>query len=805
VTDLANTLTQLTTRPITVSYLVSDGDCTQLDKIFAECYGRWSGRESLVVPVSGDHVDDDWLNWLTYADPDLIYSFCDLSDDALKEIDRRVMPAFIHRGNADHHSLQLDLNCLSSLSTVPEATAIYPDVLRPQYLLDANPDYKGDGFLSDSFGFASRSTISSGTVNTIRPLLGTAVTKTEWSKAAYNAKADLELDDELALLDRMSGTSIITMSQLSGRTQRNRRDVESAMGKSPFNIFVGDDFRDRVGFWNSRHLQSPWLGRAITSVRIPTSRLSDESFRSAFAGFLQKRMWTIGNNAWATVRSSSVSREMLDAFAAFLVDKTHLHINVDTNFEYVPTLDAIKNAEPFVRPDIKHLSIGRQFSIPWPTPKHLGASANAAFMNQQWAVDLRIGRNSEPGFVRDHWWELPRKWTLIRPFLTAGGSPAKVSRTGELRLYGSATSDARIVTLPESDDAMLRYAFFPVPHCMQTTDMRHHLPTSEQLRIEYSDKGRYLLGTVRLFNGIGGAYTVLADRYWQSVLLGLSAPAQNRDDATHAEMLRRLKKKLKRGTVSSDKDWLDLADAISKIAPKLLKAPDGIISFRDLLKARRHDIKSHPGENITYNRNDLEESVERRAQSGVLNQGLQWRCWRCYHYNWTSLGATSQSLTCVVCGAATLFPPRVIWDFQINEFLANALREHGTLALIWCLGFLHRWARADFLYTAPLDVYVSGLPSPYTDVDICCVLDGRLVIGEAKEKGRNFDDTTIDKLARVARAISADVVLLACLELAAKPALEALAKKLAARLSECEVRVMTPGEDFGSQSSSWLP
>jgi hypothetical protein len=40
-------------RPVRVAFLIEDGEHSllALDGIFADCYGRWGGRFSLIVPI----------------------------------------------------------------------------------------------------------------------------------------------------------------------------------------------------------------------------------------------------------------------------------------------------------------------------------------------------------------------------------------------------------------------------------------------------------------------------------------------------------------------------------------------------------------------------------------------------------------------------------------------------------------------------------------------------------------------------------------------------------------------------------
>src|SRR5215472_17346587 len=72
-----------TARPLRVAYLIDTDDCPDqlLDRIFAEAYGRWGGRRTLIIPAKLDGIDDRYTEWLWYYDPDVIYSFVALTDE----------------------------------------------------------------------------------------------------------------------------------------------------------------------------------------------------------------------------------------------------------------------------------------------------------------------------------------------------------------------------------------------------------------------------------------------------------------------------------------------------------------------------------------------------------------------------------------------------------------------------------------------------------------------------------------------------------------------------------------------------
>jgi hypothetical protein len=121
--------TQLTAiadaRPLRVAFLLNPGDCPSalLDEIFREAYGRWGGRRSLIVPTTPEGIDARFEKWLALYDPDVIYSFVELSEDMEADIHERYAPAYYkqHRSyhdKTDEHYYRVDLP-ITALSSLP--------------------------------------------------------------------------------------------------------------------------------------------------------------------------------------------------------------------------------------------------------------------------------------------------------------------------------------------------------------------------------------------------------------------------------------------------------------------------------------------------------------------------------------------------------------------------------------------------------------------------------------------------------------------------------------------------------------
>jgi hypothetical protein len=86
-----------TARPLRVAYLIdltiTNGQL--LDAIFAECYGRWGGRRTLIVPATADGIDLQYERWLYFYDADIIYSYVHLNGAAVAGIHERYGPAHL--------------------------------------------------------------------------------------------------------------------------------------------------------------------------------------------------------------------------------------------------------------------------------------------------------------------------------------------------------------------------------------------------------------------------------------------------------------------------------------------------------------------------------------------------------------------------------------------------------------------------------------------------------------------------------------------------------------------------------------
>jgi hypothetical protein len=155
-------------RPIRVAFLIEEGPHAHemLDATFAESFGRWGGRYSLICPCVDGFPRAAYLPWLRTYDPDIIMSWHDLDDQNLQRLRELVGPAYLMRCGPESPSqeeptryrAELPLPALNSLSVTLQYASGFPaSAPQPMHVVDCLPGQPADRFIDDNFGTALNS------------------------------------------------------------------------------------------------------------------------------------------------------------------------------------------------------------------------------------------------------------------------------------------------------------------------------------------------------------------------------------------------------------------------------------------------------------------------------------------------------------------------------------------------------------------------------------------------------------------------------------------------------------------------
>ena len=130
--------------------------------------------------------------------------------------------------------------------------------------------------------------------------------------------------------------------------------------------------------------------------------------------------------------------------------------------------------------------------------------------------------------------------------------------------------------------------------------------------------------------------------------------------------------------------------------------------------------------------------IDSYVSKGVFYRGFIFQCNRCSDVAWFSVSDISETFTCHRCRTTQPYtmkswrhPNEPAWFYKLDEIVYLTLLHHGDVPLL-TLDLLRRRSKESFLYCPELRIRPEGSKKSFIEIDICCVTDGRLCIGEAK-------------------------------------------------------------------------
>jgi hypothetical protein len=144
---------------------------------------------------------------------------------------------------------------------------------------------------------------------------------------------------------------------------------------------------------------------------------------------------------------------------------------------------------------------------------------------------------------------------------------------------------------------------------------------------------------------------------------------------------------------------------------------------------------------IFENECEAVQILDRLSEAAVLYRGFVLQCHYCRRADWFSLRDLSDFFTCKRCHREQVFtrkhwrqPNQPHLYYQLDELIYLGL-EHNMQVPLLALDIL-RGSKDSFLYVHELGYRETDKDSPPVEVDLNCVADGVLTIGEAKKDDR---------------------------------------------------------------------
>ena len=794
-----------------MAFLIQDSAHAHLtlDGIFADCYGRWGGRFSLVVPTVHGRIPANYWPWLETYDPDIVYSYVPLNRDDVLEIHERLYPAHYHyhkvarepRHDAYDFKPSYDLSPLSSLSVIFRLARYNPVGRRiaPTQIMDSWHTERPSRFLTDNFGTYH---LSWGSSLYPRDAMAEASLLTIVSPGDQRGiPRDLNsVPSEMHALREFADVRATSLSILSSLLAQ-RLEIRSHRWSGSFNLVIGDTFYDRVLFWNARLLVPAWLDNDISALRVGFDQLQQPDFLEIIRDLLRHRNHVnagAGGQPRLTVRSCSLSEAELDVARQSISDAgvwgSVSRESVISPDEVIPNdreLQASRSISQFDGgfPQADWTSFVWTPPVIRPTtlvPEHLSdAPLKQAFTAGFWCTDFLLEYDApRPRFAEQNLWVLPRRWRLLSAFKISYMSEprrglAKVARRslgGYVAIFVAAAHPVETITVPTPYKAMQYALSVDGARADENAEHDEALPTMKAAWIEPSNEARYLTGVLGMTEGIEGATRFLLHPFLRDFFAKLGGTPRLAVDAM-APTVNRLQKRAQREDafdLRGENERAALAELIVKAAQSLKKSA-GYVGYEDLRAAwkayREAYWSAHKVEgDATVDWDSLEERsldeclIEMRSRK-ILFQGHSWTCQNCHHRNWVDLNALSSELACAVCQQTEQAPVNIQWLFRPNEFLIESLRDHSVLSLVWVLSGLGTRSRRSLLFVEPTWFgFAPGADRPDAEADLLVVLDGRSILCEVKSSWRSLRASHISNLVALATRLRPDCAVLAIMD-----------------------------------------
>lgn len=133
--------------------------------------------------------------------------------------------------------------------------------------------------------------------------------------------------------------------------------------------------------------------------------------------------------------------------------------------------------------------------------------------------------------------------------------------------------------------------------------------------------------------------------------------------------------------------------------------------------------------------------IDRLLRCGVLQRGTVLKCQYCRTADWFSVRDLAEDFVCKRCGRRqtilsqqALKQPEPVWYYKLDEIAFQGLRNDMHVPLL-TLDYLRR-KNPRFAYVDEIELWKPGADRPFIEIDLCCICEGTLTIGEAKTTER---------------------------------------------------------------------
>lgn len=733
-------------RPRRVAFLVDVDQSSDalFDEIVDFNVSTWGGRYNPVIPVVDGEIPESYWHLLQIVNPDLLYTYCDLSASTVVRILADIRPLDVRKHTENHFpenmKFRVGIDHQATVLAVLQRTTnqLFARTPRPEHailIFDYKDVQRLSSFVLRNFGENENIQIWCRDHN-IRSIV--------------LPPTDSDVMNGLAT-NRILVPPIITCAD----SPRKLRAVVNQPSAS-LTLCYGSSAWNFVEYWNLAHFDgvpiNPW--KAIAEMWVPPSLLEDDLAYKALIALIRRRTSTGGLRMVSYDEGPERLREITQRICADSKFALQPLEPTSRNKGELPPFESrgvVSFYPPLIRPQSKQVS-GNNSYIELEPPADIPGDHG-----ELWIADLAVENSSQERYIANRvaWWKLPRKSQIARLFM-----PHSPCRIGNDHLVSAEISEQQqgvLVKIPQLAtlfDALV-LPTLPTdwvqrlsPAATQNFGMNYHTQTS--------DKGMYARGVLGLFESLQDAAYVFEHDFWRGVVESLSSPVGS--DKVR-QKIRSDFERMGVDTLKSD-SMLDLIVDEVLDAAGHIQRPTQYINFDGLFDRYWKYLKALPtdeeriGEVMQANPREMILADDRSLRNAAHNNlrdilsaltarklffvGVEVQCENCLASLWYHVDDIRSVVTCRGCRKEVNFPAERPWSYALNELVVSAVRDHGVVPVIRTAYRLFEKSRECFCFLPGIEIRDYNTGSQVCELDLVWILDGEFGVAEIKRTPKKF-------------------------------------------------------------------
>lgn len=523
-----------------------------------------------------------------------------------------------------------------------------------------------------------------------------------------------------------------------------------------FEIVVGDTPSDIAHVWNHTLRIRTSAIAEVKALWVSKQWFDSPAHLEGLVGFLKHRIHTmmrLGSHS-LTLTGLQVLSAKLEHLGCRLEEPLVYDAQVFPSFRYMPSFWQVPETCEIHRCQQANESI----EIKGPTLTELNSGSHA------YISDVYISYSPKQ-FVniigKDFWWQFPRRPSLPQELQlfshkwrvnAAGGCSVQLMGNNSRHGFWERTK----LTLPTT------HSFFSSlihascrPALAETGKFVNFLAVS--------DVGSRFMAVRGLFDNLSDTARVFDSRYWRRIFKQLSGRSKKgSEESSIRDFVTKHVKK--REVQCTESDHIECLTKRLVHALQEFSNPTIALSYDEFVHAAREEMKDwnnfRPDNPFEFSEDRLHYVMNDFIERGLLLPGFQPRCTNCGFSSWISSDELSRHVKCTGCDKQFSIAVQEKWFYRLNNILRAKGYELEPLFL--ALNSLLRDSRDSFFYFPSAEFHLS-YNQPWREVDLICITDGKLILGEVKSSYAEFARDDFRNMKEVARVVRPEEIIFTAL------------------------------------------